>query len=119
MVDPASERTIPRVVAAAAERFGNASAIEDGEIHKSFAELAAEGTFATRAFLAAGVGPGDRVAVWAPNIAEWVVAAIGLFGAGAVIFVFTPATPSGEQLHLCDIDIWVNVTTITDKCCHR
>ena len=32
-----------------------------------------------------GVDPGDRVAVWAFNCTEWIVAALGLFEAGAVL----------------------------------
>ncbi|HTT87472.1 MAG TPA: FadD3 family acyl-CoA ligase, partial [Acidimicrobiales bacterium] len=37
------------------------------------------------AAMAAGIHPGDRVAIWAPNMAEWVVAALGLVGAGAAL----------------------------------
>ena len=33
----------------------------------------------------AGVEPGDRVAIWCGNCAEWIVAALGLFAAGAVL----------------------------------
>jgi acyl-CoA synthetase (AMP-forming)/AMP-acid ligase II len=77
--------TIPRTVARAAERFGDRPALEDGERCLSFRELAAEGARAARAFLAAAVEPGDRVAIWAPNVAEWVVAAIGLQSAGAAL----------------------------------
>src|SRR6185369_15213268 len=40
---------------------------------------------AARAFLAAGLGPGDRVGVWAPNVHEWVVAALGVQSAGGVL----------------------------------
>ena len=39
----------------------------------------------TRAAIAAGIHPGDRVAMWAPNMAEWIVAALGLVGAGAAL----------------------------------
>ena len=35
--------------------------------------------------MAAGVGAGDRVAIWAPNMAEWIVAVLGLSSAGAVL----------------------------------
>ena len=35
--------------------------------------------------MAAGIHPGDRVAMWAPNMAEWIVAALGLVGAGAAL----------------------------------
>ena len=34
------------------------------------------------AFVAAGIEPGDRVAIWAPNCWEWVVALLGLQSAG-------------------------------------
>ncbi len=40
---------------------------------------------AAGAFAAAGIGKGDRVAVWAPNSAEWIVAAFGLLTAGGVL----------------------------------
>ena len=79
------KETIPRAVLRAAERFGERAALEDGDARFSFAELAAAGLRATRAFVAAGVEPGDRVAIWAPNVAEWVIAAIGLQSAGAVL----------------------------------
>ncbi len=73
----AIERTIPRLVKAAAERFGSRHAIEDGDTTLSFIELHAAGLEAARAFAAAGVEKGDRVAFWAPNLHEWIVAAIG------------------------------------------
>ncbi|HEX2485269.1 MAG TPA: FadD3 family acyl-CoA ligase [Myxococcota bacterium] len=77
--------TIPRTVARAAERFGERMALEDGDAHFSFRELAEAGVAAARACLAAGVERGDRVAIWAPNVAEWVAAAIGLQSAGAAL----------------------------------
>jgi acyl-CoA synthetase (AMP-forming)/AMP-acid ligase II len=33
--------------------------------------------------MAQGIRPGDRVAIWAPNSWEWIVAALGALGAGA------------------------------------
>jgi acyl-CoA synthetase (AMP-forming)/AMP-acid ligase II len=79
------EQTIPRLVQASAVRYAEKSAVEDGDIQLSFAGLADAGLQAARAFCAAGVEPGDRVAIWAPNVAEWIVAAIGLQSAGAVL----------------------------------
>ena len=81
----AAERTIPRLLLAAGERFGARSAVEDGGVRLSFAELAAAGLRAARAFMAAGLCPGERAAVWAPNIHEWIVAAVGLQSAGGVL----------------------------------
>ncbi len=77
--------TIPTLAHRAAERFGDAVAVEDGDTHLTFAELAAASLGAARAFLAAGVEPGDRVAIWAPNIHEWILAALGLQTVGAVL----------------------------------
>jgi len=84
-VDPLAATTIPQLVEAAAARFGARVAIEDGAVRLSFTALAAETRRAARAFLAAGIAPGDRVAIWAPNLWEWVVAATGLHAAGAVL----------------------------------
>jgi acyl-CoA synthetase (AMP-forming)/AMP-acid ligase II len=79
------ERTIPRLVRAAAVRYADLHAIEDGPTTLTFAELGAAATRAARAFMASGVERGDRVGIWAPNIAEWIVAALGLQSAGAVL----------------------------------
>ncbi|HET6304474.1 MAG TPA: FadD3 family acyl-CoA ligase [Myxococcota bacterium] len=83
--DPAQARTTPECLARAAARHGFACAIQDGSVYLSFAALEAEVLRAARAFLAAGVVRGDRVAIWAPNLWEWIVAALGLQSAGAVL----------------------------------
>jgi len=77
--------TIPRTLSRAAERFGAACALDDEGVRMSFTELADRALAAARAFLAAGVAPGDRVAIWAPNLWEWVVAALGIQSAGGVL----------------------------------
>jgi HIP---CoA ligase len=77
--------SIPGLVADAAARFADAEAVADGEVRLSFAQLEAEALRVTRAALAAGIHPGERVAMWAPNMAEWIVAALGLVGAGAAL----------------------------------
>jgi acyl-CoA synthetase (AMP-forming)/AMP-acid ligase II len=81
----ASAGTIPELVERAAADHGSRSAIEDGGQRLSFGALADAARGATRAFLAAGIEPGDRVAIWAPNVWEWIVAALGLQSAGAVL----------------------------------
>jgi acyl-CoA synthetase (AMP-forming)/AMP-acid ligase II len=77
--------TIPRAVLRAAEAFGERAAIEDGDVRLTFAELSEACLAAARAFIDAGVERGDRVAIWAPNVAEWVTAAVGAQMAGAAI----------------------------------
>jgi acyl-CoA synthetase (AMP-forming)/AMP-acid ligase II len=83
--DPSDERTTPRLALAAAERYGEASALEDGDVRLSFRAFWREGLRAARAFLAAGLRPGDRVGVWAPNLWEWPVAVLGIHAAGGVL----------------------------------
>jgi len=90
------EQTIPRLVRAAAVEHADASAVEDGEVRLSFAELGDASIQAARAFCAAGVQPGDRVGIWAPNIAEWIVAAIGLQSAGAVLVTLSTRFKGAE-----------------------
>ena len=77
--------TIPHAAAAAARRFGEAVAVVLPGRRVSFAGLWREARAATSAFIAAGIGKGDRVAIWAPNSLEWIVAALGAQTAGAAI----------------------------------
>ena len=79
--------TTPRLLHSSAERFSAREAIVDVSDGRtlSFAGLATAVHDAARAFLAMGIERGDRVAIWAPNVWEWVVAALGLHSAGAVL----------------------------------
>jgi acyl-CoA synthetase (AMP-forming)/AMP-acid ligase II len=78
-------QTIPEMVLSAADRFGSAEAVVDGPTKLTFAELTDRVRVAAGAFAAAGIGRGDRVAIWAPNSAQWIIAAFGLLTAGGVL----------------------------------
>jgi len=77
--------TIPEMVLSAADRFGDAEAIVDGPLCFTFAELVDRIRCAAGAFADLGIDKGDRVAIWAPNSAEWIIAAFGLLTAGGVL----------------------------------
>ncbi|HEY3702494.1 MAG TPA: FadD3 family acyl-CoA ligase [Acidimicrobiales bacterium] len=77
--------TIPALVAASAERYADLEALVDETTRLTYAQLAPAVHRAAGAAMAVGVGPGDRVAIWAPNLAEWVVAALGVLSAGGVL----------------------------------
>src|SRR3954471_17445560 len=79
--------TIPRLVRTAGERYGDAEALVDVDagITVTFHDLAIGVRNAAASWIASGIAPGDRVAIWAPNMWEWVVAALGAHTAGAVI----------------------------------
>ena len=79
--------TIPKLLRASAERFGDAVAIADTDrgLSLTFTELLDAANTAAKAFAASGIQADDKAAIWAPNIAEWVVAALGLQTAGGVL----------------------------------
>jgi HIP---CoA ligase len=80
-----SWQTIPEMVLSAADRFGEAEALVDGPLRFTFTELVERIRCAAGAFADLGIDKGDRVAVWAPNSAEWIIAAFGLLTAGGVL----------------------------------
>ena len=77
--------TIPRLVMASADRFPETDALVEGDLRLTFPELRDAIVAAAKGHVAAGLEPGDRVAIWAPNCAEWVIAGLGALVAGAVI----------------------------------
>ena len=94
------EKTIPGLMRGAAARFGDQTAIEEGATRLSFRALAQSSLLATRAFMAAGVQRGDRVAIWAPNVSEWIVAALGLQSAGGVLVPLNTRMKGAEAAYV-------------------
>ncbi|MGH9005720.1 MAG: AMP-binding protein, partial [Acidimicrobiia bacterium] len=80
-----SWESIPAMAADTADRFGDRLAVADGDIRLTWADLHDEAQTFGAALAASGIEPGDHVALWAPNSAEWIVALLGLLGAGAVL----------------------------------
>jgi HIP---CoA ligase len=93
-------RTIPAVIDRAATEFAALEGLVDGDRRLTFAELATAADGAARAFIASGVERGDRVAIWAPNMGEWVVAALGAFRAGAVVVTVNTRFKGAEAAHV-------------------
>ena len=75
----------PALVDRASREFAATEAISDGGVSLNFSELGQRIRQAAGALVASGVKRGDRVAVWAPNSWEWVVAAMAVFRVGAVL----------------------------------
>ncbi|MFE6224961.1 FadD3 family acyl-CoA ligase [Streptomyces sp. NPDC057854] len=69
----------------AAETYGDEEALVFDGDRWNFRELRDRVGETARAVIAQGIRPGDTVAVWAPNSARWVVAALGAVTAGAVL----------------------------------
>jgi HIP---CoA ligase len=94
--------TIPAMVRDAARRFGDAEAVVDGDRRVTFDDLVAAVAGAARALIASGVERGDRVAVWAPNSLEWIVAALGVTTAGGVLVPVNTRFRGAEAAYILD-----------------
>ena len=81
--------TIPALLRAAAATHGGSEAVVDHScepaVRLTYAELRTRVDELAAAVIGAGIAPGDRVAIWAPNCWEWIVALLGLQSAGAVL----------------------------------
>jgi len=98
--DTSNPRTIPQVVDRAATEFGDLEGLVDGELRLTFAEVAGRVDEVARALMATGIEPGDRVAVWAHNCAEWVFAALGVHRAGAVVVPLNTRFKGPEAVYI-------------------
>ena len=78
-------KTLPAMVRQAAVSHPERAAIVDHEETISYAQLLSYSESVARSLIALGVAPGDRVAVWAPNLPEWILAACGIHAAGAIL----------------------------------
>ena len=78
-------RTLPQLVAQSAQAYGDRVAITDGDVQLTYQQLDAARRQAARAFMAAGLAQGERIAIWAPNIYQWIIAAIGAQSVGVVL----------------------------------
>ena len=80
------------------ERFGDRAALVSRHqgVRLSYAELDAEVDRVALALLAAGIGKGDRVGIWAPNCAEWVFVQYATARIGAILVNVNPAYRTHE-----------------------
>jgi acyl-CoA synthetase (AMP-forming)/AMP-acid ligase II len=94
--------TIPGMALEGADRFGDAAAFVDQGLRLSFADVAEGLVRVGRALMAAGVEPGDRVALWAPNSAIWPVAALGVHACGAWLVPLNTRFKGDEAAYIID-----------------
>lgn len=66
----------------------------------SFGELEAESRRLARGLLALGLEPGDRVAVWSPTCAEWILLMFALAKIGAVLVTVNTGLRARELAYL-------------------
>jgi fatty-acyl-CoA synthase len=82
----------------AVARFGDREALVDCDSQRrwTYSELDVEVDQVALGLLAMGVGKGDRVGIWAPNCAEWVLVQYATAKIGAILVNVNPAYRSHE-----------------------
>ncbi|MFL6099589.1 MAG: AMP-binding protein [Actinomycetales bacterium] len=79
-------------------RFGERDALVDVPSGRrwTYRELDAQVNLVARALLAVGIAKGDRVGIWSPNCAEWVLVQYATAKIGAILVNVNPAYRSHE-----------------------
>ncbi|MET0246458.1 MAG: AMP-binding protein [Sphingomonas sp.] len=89
--------TIPALLRHAARDFGDRPAlVSQADGPTSYRELDRQADLVARALIADGARPGERAAIWAPNLWEWIVAAVGIQRAGGVMVPLNTRLKGGE-----------------------
>src|SRR6185503_9298831 len=80
------------------ERFGDREAlvVRSQNYRATYRELWDSTTQLARAFLALGIGVGDRVGIWSPNRFEWVLTQYATARIGAILVNVNPAYKTSE-----------------------
>ena len=95
---PLLEETIGTNLERTIARFGDRDALiscQQGRRY-SYRELGAAVDLLARALIAAGLEPGDRLGVWSPNCAEWVLVQYATAKAGVIMVNINPAYRTSE-----------------------
>jgi len=77
--------TIPAALVRAARQWPDADALADGSFRLTYRQYLERSVRLARGLIARGVGPGDRVVIWAPNSAEVALTAMAVAFAGGVL----------------------------------
>jgi len=95
---PLLGQTIGDALNTAAGRWGDRVALIScrQKIRFTYGELLTEVDRAARALLALGVQRGDRVGIWSPNVAEWVITQYATAKVGAILVNINPAYRARE-----------------------
>lgn len=99
---PEASLTLPGMLADVVSRFASRAAIVENGESISYEQLQQLSRQAARALMTLGVQAGDRVALWAPNVSEWIVAACGVHAAGAVLVPLNTRMKGAEAADILD-----------------
>jgi acyl-CoA synthetase (AMP-forming)/AMP-acid ligase II len=106
--------SIPNAVRVAARRHPDLDAVVDGDLRLTFAQLESAMVEAVQGMIAMGVRPGTRVGLLAPNCARWIVAALGILGAGGVLVPLNTRFKGPEAAYILRKSGAGMLVTVTD-----
>ncbi|MFF1692092.1 long-chain fatty acid--CoA ligase [Streptomyces sp. NPDC058257] len=92
--------SLAAILAEPARRRPDRTALVEGELRLTFAELWEQARAQAAALVGLGVGPGDRVALTAPNTAEFPRAYYAILAAGGVVVPVHLLLSAGEVEHV-------------------
>ena len=95
---PLLYQTIGNALQATAETFPQQEAlvVRHQDVRWSYAELLQRADDLAAGFVALGFAPGDRIGIWAPNCAEWVLTQFATARAGLILVNINPAYRTHE-----------------------
>ena len=94
LLDETISQNLARTVAAHGGRDALVS-VEQG-LRYTYAEFAEQVDRVARGLMAVGVAAGDRVGIWSPNFAEWVLVQYATARIGSILVTINPAYRSSE-----------------------
>ena len=102
LVPPLPTTTIGGALDLAVETWGDREALVSVEqgLRFTYRELSDAVDRLARGLLARGVGKGDRVGIWSPNCAEWVLVQYATARVGAVLVTVNPAYRTSELAYV-------------------
>jgi carnitine-CoA ligase len=97
---PPSERTVPRMLQHQAERHGQRRLVSIGGVTLTYAEATEAAAGHAAALAAAGIKPGDRVAIMCGNRAELLLTILGAAWLGAIAVPINVASRGAQLEHI-------------------
>jgi len=109
-------KSIGQVLAEVALKFPERDALvhEPSATRWSYAQLEKVVNKSAAGMVSSGLQPGDRIALWAPNLPEWVVAFLALARMGAIVIPIDPAASQENLQYILDQSRSRGIITSTD-----
>lgn len=98
------QKTIGRLLQEVAQKYGDGDALIHSEIgvRYNYALLSWEVDRVSQGFIISGIQRGDKVAIWAPNIPEWMISFLGLADIGAITVPIDPNAKRDDLFYILE-----------------